>query len=486
MKWEDSKMLRRAYQRGKFSLSKCNYDDLMSRLKDNNTRLSELTQQNIGLEPSRKRRRQSSKLNSIRNYARGVYKALQSSFGCGCCQNHSIILGFSTQTNEKHISGTVSDLGNIEFRVIISCSVDRADQAKTSALIWQETRIKPEEEHIKPLNTRTNHKQYSSLKSPEPHLISTVSSETTLRPTASSKQTRKRVQFLAESSSVAALAYLRSFTSQTATLSESMESITIKETPILAPWKDKALLENMCQAIASAPKLKTPDCLGYIHDGSTRFLVYPLSRCDEAEGAWTTISLNQILCKTISSAPRLTPADKVQLSAIVASAVVRLHPSPWLKPALSSKEILFYPHNSQRLHQRACVSKKLPESELSEDVAQCFKIGLIRNPTLFALGILLIEISMGAPLDQWRTADDMALGEGMWPQADFVTADRLLKNGAVLVEVGPRCRTAIWRCIELSLDSRGGVSGLEDNEFCQEVYDNVVVVLEEEARNFTL
>ena len=104
----------------------------------------------------------------------------------------------------------------------------------------------------------------------------------------------------------------------------------------------------------------------------------------------------------------------------------------------------------------------------------------IRNPMLFALGVLLIELCLGKPMEELKRTDEKISGDSSNPTLDWVAADRLVED--VYDEGGSRYGDAVRRCIRCDFDQRG--TSLEDEGFQHAVYEGVVLLLEDDLKQF--
>lgn len=85
---------------------------------------------------------------------------------------------------------------------------------------------------------------------------------------------------------------------------------------------------------------------------------------------------------------------------------------------------------------------------------------------MFSLGIALIEICFGRPIDQLRLPDEATLAsiQGTYA-ADYYTATRLLNEGFIMEESGIAYESAVRCCIHG--DHRFRTNDLDDDEFRQ-------------------
>jgi hypothetical protein len=106
---------------------------------------------------------------------------------------------------------------------------------------------------------------------------------------------------------------------------------------------------------------------------------------------------------------------------------------------------------------------------------------VIRNETIFALGVTLIELSLGKSLRAYATADD--LGPDGEPNflTDLSIAQRLVTE-EVQSKEGARYANTINRCINCLFD--GIDPSLENEQFRQAFYHSAVAPLKEIRDDF--
>ena len=106
---------------------------------------------------------------------------------------------------------------------------------------------------------------------------------------------------------------------------------------------------------------------------------------------------------------------------------------------------------------------------------------LLRNITLFALGVVLTELCLDQPLEAFRNLDD-PLGPNGTANVltDWSTANRMTE--AVHSEAGAYYRDAVRRCIRCDFDQRS--TNLDNDAFRQAVYHGMVAPLEDDVKDF--
>lgn len=104
----------------------------------------------------------------------------------------------------------------------------------------------------------------------------------------------------------------------------------------------------------------------------------------------------------------------------------------------------------------------------------------MRNSTLYALGVLLIELCLGKALEDLKQADEKTADGSIDRMLDLVAIDRLVED--TYQEGGKRFGDAVRRCIRCDFDRRS--SSLEDDDFRQAVYQGVVTLLQDDLKTF--
>lgn len=203
------------------------------------------------------------------------------------------------------------------------------------------------------------------------------------------------------------------------------------------------------------------------------------------------VSLRDVLSPKSNTQP-LSYRDRLQLAVFVAYSVLQLYSTPWLPDLLTSKNVFFligegfmsYPDSEHAfLIASGVPPPALGQQHIPKDTSLPVKI---RNPTLFALGILLIEIICGQTIDAMRTPDD---SQGVFSinatantdtdtntlLSDYMVARRLLSQ---VYEASSNYGSAVRRCINGDFPRQK--LDLDDEDFRQEVYSGVVSLLEED------
>jgi hypothetical protein len=170
----------------------------------------------------------------------------------------------------------------------------------------------------------------------------------------------------------------------------------------------------------------------------------------------------------------------------LASAVLQFHATPMLKKSWRSNDDVFFgqslvsisitlPYLQVRVgdslsssNNRITQKKKLPKRDV-----------FIRNPYLFSLGVILIELAYQAPINTLQQDSDLGdKQDGI--HADFFAAMRLSETMAT--SLGPTYATLAKKC--LWCDFGEGVTDLGNPTLQASVYTNIVCELERLERGF--
>ncbi|CAM1501434.1 Fc.00g034180.m01.CDS01 [Cosmosporella sp. VM-42] len=456
LKWWDKSLAVKELKRASFTLSRSTYADLLTAIRDGISNLESLATMNIELEPQRRVRSHVRLLNILRDLSSSIYRAVCSSLTCTC--KHRVSMRLSNWT------GNITPVDD-EERVIQSLKVHLAlsfDQlqpkeslpAATDKQAWEELLIQASP----PLHTPTE--------------TSTLPRKTTECIADTANQKSKAVSF--------SLSRFSSFSSMTAMVeTESslvanlVTDITLGATGIALPKVQSSI--NLCGKLRKSPITKRPSCLGVISDQShpnTRSYSVYSSTLSSLEGSkWRMVSLQEVLeCQ--SGQNPLTYRQRLQLAVFISTSVLQFYKTPWMPEVPSNRNIFFIRSERFSYYDKAFV---MAERDGLYSEAKIFPI--IRNPTLLALGVLLIELLRGHTIDSLRIPDEI-LSTDLRPLSDYMTTRRLLDE---VCQTSSNYGSAVRRCINGEFQRQD--LNLEDEDFRQEVYCGVVALLEEDLSN---
>jgi hypothetical protein len=254
---------------------------------------------------------------------------------------------------------------------------------------------------------------------------------------------------------------------------------TISASPIIEKIPD------LCQAIAQLQQPHGNTCAGYLLDSLQRkHGIFPLgsSACYNDQQSWSAYSLRQILTSRAGIDQGMMGPNKYKLAVDLASSVLQLHRTPWLCEDWNSNDVYFVQRPgtlASSICEHTFIDSRFSAAKATQKLAQPPMQRVIRNPTLFALGILLIELLYEKPIEDLQTDRDRDC-EGT-PGAIWCTAVRLV-DGDVRLKAGLLYSDAVRRCIYSDFNQK--TSSLDDQDFQRAVFDGVVVPLETSLKFF--
>ncbi|KAH8663385.1 hypothetical protein BGZ60DRAFT_529662 [Tricladium varicosporioides] len=430
-KWTDSKTFRREYKRIKFSLSKSAYEELVKRIEKDNDTLANLTGQSLRLEPTRQRRNlRTPEFELIRLQAESLYRVLKKNICCSCQTPHNVNLRLEARTS----SVNNGENGNMRFRMVFTFDTTHGD---VSHLPWKHryTEIEPLEicGEIGSLEIEKLH--VSSLPSPD------------LNPNG----TKKGVKWALDS---------------------SPKGSTTSLPPPYSPSTTNEI-RDLCAAFKDYKG--TDNCLGFILDEKRLHHIYPFVNQPSLDNL-EPITLSKRLADPRRSVGKLTRKERLQVALTLAASVLQLHKTAWLSENWSTDDIYFL-EGSPGPHISRSFSHQASSHMTSDTTTQPKPLPIVRNKTLFALGIILIELCLGSPLSTLQLPEDITPNQQL---TDFMTARRLITD--VYDEGGGRYGDAVRRCVHCEFDQR--LASLDVEAFRGCFYQGVVVPLEEDWRDF--
>lgn len=219
------------------------------------------------------------------------------------------------------------------------------------------------------------------------------------------------------------------------------------------PLTDLCDGSSLCKHFHKAPEVNTASaCLGYL----SGFLVYR-SQPTYHEFAGAT-SLSRILSQK-QSHQILNSLDKWKLAGALAMAVLQYHSTPWLQETWMSNDILFFDkqprgrmQSLESPHLQLLRRSKGKEPEGRSKFADPF----IKNPTLFRLGMILLELEFEDSVEGIAERCNPNRAENEDPQASWARRLLIPKSRA-----GDRLGTDYGRIVRMCLDCDFGLGLLD-------------------------
>ena len=168
---------------------------------------------------------------------------------------------------------------------------------------------------------------------------------------------------------------------------------------------------------------------------------------------------------------------RYNLSLILASTLIQLSKTPWLNESwdLSDIYVLNRNNNSTFTTEEAFVSRKFVAKSCYVDDAKLRSRSWLQNETVFAFGVLLIELSFGQRLDAYKTASDVDAQGNDTVFTEYNIATRLVhelanREPSKYVEAANRC---------IFFNSQTVNTDIENPNCQEQFYRGVIVPLQE-------
>ena len=238
------------------------------------------------------------------------------------------------------------------------------------------------------------------------------------------------------------------------------------------PESQLTKIKDLCSALAKEDA--RPCCLGYLDDENWQHYVYFATPRQTAQADWAARSLRQILSSdSIAQPVTITPKDRYELALLLASTLLQLYNTPWLNDNWTRNDIYLLKGWSEKsLAKNIYVSKTFPSPQNDIPSKTDPDLPLLRNVSVFNLGLALLELTFGHPIEYYESADDLRNGVRT-VMSNRLTAERLI--GKIEMYEGKRYSDVVYRCIHCDFGSR--VTSFEDEEFRRNFYSGVVVPL---------
>ena len=247
----------------------------------------------------------------------------------------------------------------------------------------------------------------------------------------------------------------------------------------LEPQPNMQPIKDLCSAIYTLQKPQRDVCFSLLVNEIAKqkygVHIYPMKQLPPDTDAWLVSSL-----RTVLDDSEFARRDRLKLAVILASSVLQLHETPWLDDNWGKDSIFFVKRPGKAIYDQPFVSQHFNRTTqtATTGTTPSAMSRIIRNQTLYALGVALIELWYGKTLVELHKDVDGPHNTGI-PQVDsmteYNTADRLVDE--LYSEAGGKYSDAVRRCIRCDFDRRA--SSLEDAQFQRAVYQGVVAQLKE-------
>lgn len=244
-------------------------------------------------------------------------------------------------------------------------------------------------------------------------------------------------------------------------------------------------IHDLCKTIQQLRFSTAEPCVGYLLDNVDRkYGIYPLQGLSNGgQLQWSSSSLQQVLTEPATIGIRLTQADKLCIALYLASSMLQLYKTPWLDEQWGHKDVYFVHRPGTTIadiSKQPYIYRKLSSTAPCSTTQAQPTYSVIRNQTLFALGILLIELWYGKSIEQLAINSDRDC-QGT-PGVVWCTAERLVRTD-IPFEAGAQYADVVRRCIRCDFDRTD--MDLDSESFQRAVFDGVVTPLEITLKQFS-
>jgi hypothetical protein len=232
------------------------------------------------------------------------------------------------------------------------------------------------------------------------------------------------------------------------------------------------LLKRVCDALGRSAY--TDQCLQLLVEDSgvdeTVWQLRSLPKRLPIMGEIQAESLGAILHRSV----KLPLVTKRRLAVIFAHSLLQFHDSQWLSKDWNKSQIFFFCSPTGLLDfQHPYLSTKFSDEAPGNNTRPDFS-RFHRNPSILALGILLIEIHTERLIESFRTKSEE---ESINSNTDLLVASRVVKT---LEDCSLGYRDAIQACLDTPWIPAGQRVNLEDTATRAGVYQDVIQPLEDE------
>ena len=237
-----------------------------------------------------------------------------------------------------------------------------------------------------------------------------------------------------------------------------------------------AALDRICDALRKSMSMSS-HCVNFLveqaSDEPTLWQLRPQPKRSTILESTPAISLQSLLYNSY----RLPLITKRKLAVILARSLLQLHEGLWLGREWSKRQITFFYEAVDTIdYQRPYVTTSFDSTD--QDVPD-FRL-FHRNASILALGILLIEIHTGKPIEMYRTAKDLTNGSEVNANTDWSAADRVVKS---LDDCSFGYKEAIQACLDTPWVPAAQRVSLDDELTRSGLFNDVVQPLEDELQH---
>jgi hypothetical protein len=442
-----STILKELKRGASFTLRKKDYEDIIERIKNGNSILHDLVNQSCGLEPSRQQRSQARLIKLIRGLARSLFQAIQNATTCRCLKPYEVCLELVPR-KALILPGDLEDniakdfVFHVAFGNHKTFPADETGRTSdlTKARRWEKFDLRLGDFTTKPLSIPEN--------------------TCPIVATPASKSQRKVAWSQATNTST---------TLTTQTLLESSKVVT--SLPPAATQSNRPL-PDICLDLSKPQGTRVTNCHGYINDTDREFGLYPPKEVREIHD---TITLRQLLSKNEQFNWEFDCIQKLKVALAITTNILHLYKTPWLGRTVTLDDFVFFREDASLLSgpdtlDRPFIAKGITNSQDASVVSKFKPVNLM----VLSLGLLLTQIIIGSTVEELDVKDtvDMNMNTIVSKyEMGNSFSDRVLENGGL----------SYAAVVKWCLSNVFSLANLENENFCQTFYNEVVARIEEDV-----
>ena len=242
-------------------------------------------------------------------------------------------------------------------------------------------------------------------------------------------------------------------------------------------------IDDLCRALRKEDG-KGIEPLGFINDQVLQHHIFPATQWTCSRETWKLLSLHEVLSeRNANLSPKhaylhiISPRDKYRLALVLANTVLQVAETPWLKDKWGLSDVYLIGGKSGKdtsfaiepyLSRKVAVNASGPQDKVTFQ-------NWVQNEMVFALGVVMIELSFGNALSHHTTRSDLDNQGNEYKFTQWLIANRLVRE---LEHREPsKYAHAANRCIGGRFDAMN--PSLDDPIFQQQFYQGVVSPLRE-------
>lgn len=478
---------KRYWKRFRTCLSLEEHEALILRIRQDNEDLHRLIEVSLQLETYRSYRRiQKGSYKRIRDCADCLHSALRSCWSCSCSDPHCAELRLEQRDWEQPPC----------FRVTFPVAITSSQGTPST---WHETEIKAIQRPTPTGSTVTEGK------SAHCNTLTNAQRKPESTPTvASIPKSPNATAFRSQiSTSIVGLRHKDKKTVAWAVADFGVQATNLHLADLKATQGQSAVeeevdsIDDLCSILRCRGQTSSKAVLGRFMHGQSQYEMVSISQENAADNAPSTF--HDLLLSHEAGVPPigstgspintwvsrrstgLTKKARLKLAVTLASTALQLCTTPWLDGDWTGRNIYFRSGSVDRPY----ISRAFVKPETY--TAKPFKPNWspIRNRDLFALGVLLLEISLKKPLEHFKGSNQEQRSQHQNPDCDdYLTACQLFQDLGNEEGTSSGYYDATQACILCNFGPKVKDLDLANDTFRRAVYEDVILPLERDLEYF--